>query len=86
MISLVVSYFSEVNSGNLRFAMFLNLGYDFSKGSTKCSISAIENSLTLNKPYLGWISFLNPRPIWAAAKGILPLLYSNNLLKFKKIP
>jgi hypothetical protein len=64
----------------------LNLGCDLSFGLTKCSISARVNSLTLSKPDLGAISFLNACPICAAANGNLPPLNSNNLLKLTKIP
>lgn len=42
--------------------------------------------LTLIKPDLGEISFLNALPIWAAANGSLPWLKSKSLLKLTNIP
>ena len=44
------------------------------------------NSLTLNKPLLGAISFLNPRPIEAEPNGRRLLLKSNKCLKLTKCP
>ncbi len=43
-------------------ATSLNFGWDLSAGLTKCSISAMQNSLTLKSPFLGAISLRNPNP------------------------
>ncbi len=52
----------------------------------KYSISAISNSLTLRRPFLGLISFLKPLPKVTPPKGNYPLLKSSNLLKLVNIP
>lgn len=52
----------------------------------KYSISAYSNSLTLNNPFLGAISFLNEVPTYAKPNGSYYLAYSKPRLKFIKIP
>lgn len=82
---LFVCYSSREKRGTSISCIFLNLGCFLSKGSIKYSISAISNSLTLSKPFLGAISFLKASPITELPNGSFPFLNSSNLLKFIKI-
>ena len=55
-------------------------------GRGMCSISVMQNSRTRNKPDRRAISLQNPKPIWAAAKGILPVLTSSKQRKLTNDP
>ena len=57
------SWLSWGNRGKQSPLTMSNLGWSFSSGFTKCSISAIGNSRTRSNPLRGAISLRNPVPV-----------------------